>query len=450
MAVTLRETSKGHGRLIAGCLALFMAFLYSGLSSSGYVRAIKYYLTPFDLAAAFCCAFYFLTDCGALRRLHAVLPFAVWAIVYFVWGLVVLPSPGDDTGRVINHLVVLPLALASAALALTDRRRLQFMCDLIQVVAIVNAAVCLLQALDPDFVLTTARTGVSLSDADVTYINFRPVGLWANQNQASRCFVYAMLLSFWARPQLAWFSRVACIAGIYLTASRFGAYMLVLNVLALAGFYVMTGRARQLARRATFASVTMLLIAAAAAFGSSTVREQFVGSFGLANGSLSRWARIADIEDQYAVAGESHDILTLQGLDRALGAPWYGEGLYTFQRAQAGMLDGTHNMYIAVWGETGLWGLIGYPFMLLLGVSRVGSTRMAADDRVILLLLWGTWLVAGFVSHVDLESPMAYVMWAMLFVIPRVVALPSAAMPSRHTPSRPVAFGRNGVLRPAS
>jgi hypothetical protein len=416
---------------------------YSGLAD-GYVPSVKFDLTYFDAMAAFCCGVCILQDGSSLRRLGFVLPFVGWAVVYLAWGLVVSRDPDPDIPIVINRLIVIPLIAGSVALVLSSRERLFRLSEIVQLVAVLNCVVCVLQALDSSYVISTVRPGLALTDGDILFINFRPVGLWANQNQAARFFVFAVLLSFWSRPWIAWGARIACTIGVYLTASRFGAYALAFNLLAIAAFMMFTGRARVLTRTlVVMTAMSGVLLVSAWVYGSSSLRDAFAGSYALADGTISRWTRLADVEDVYANPAVSHATLTLQALERAAGGPWYGTGIFTFQRAEEGMLSGAHNIYIAVWGETGLWGLLAYPLLLIIGVTRVVKAGLRADDRFMLLLMWVTWFAAGFVSHVDLGTATAYMLWGLLYTIPPLLAAESqlAATPIWRMPSH-----RNGKV----
>lgn len=410
-------------------LALFLALAFMGITD-GYVPAVKFDLTYIDLFAALFCAICFLEDRSLPERWMKVFPFFLWGTAFFVWGLLVSPDAANEFDGVVNRLVVIPLVVTAVAAALSSPATFRRLMIFVQVGVLVNAMVCVLQIWDERFIFATARLGADLRAADLKEIGFRAVGFWANQNSAARFFGFGFLLSFLFTWRFNWLTRIAAVVGVFLTASRFGSLMLAFNATALAVFFVATGQFQRIRVAAIVSAVAATVIAVGLVFfpRSDTI-ERLTGHYEMSDDSLTRLERILDLSDTRARQQSSHRTLTMQGFDRATDSPWYGAGIYSFQRAREGMLSGAHNMYVMVWGETGILGLIGYPLLLIVGIARVMRARLNGAHRLVCLLMWADTVAAGFAAHVLMEGRVMYFKWALMLLLPSL--LEERPLPSR-------------------
>jgi O-antigen ligase len=105
---------------------------------------------------------------------------------------------------------------------------------------------------------------------------------------------------------------------------------------------------------------------------------------------------------------------------RALAGPWFGSGLFSFEGSQS--VAGAHNIYLTVWGETGMPLLIVYLFVLMAGFARCLNKAIGAADRLTIGLMWLVYLSEGFLWHNQFTSLLGILLIALLFQIPRVLA----------------------------
>ena len=165
-----------------------------------------------------------------------------------------------------------------------------------------------------------------------------------------------------------------------------------------------------------------LAAAVAVLAGSSTLRI-----FDLSNQwQLNRLLDFSETTSRGATDSSRLEIAQ-KAIQRALERPWTGHGIFSFQGASAsptrpGVLStGVHNVYIAVWGETGIPGLITFLLLLAIGLRRLFNPQIARSERLILLLMWISYLVIGFAWHNQFSGFSGMLFIALLYHLPSVV-----------------------------
>jgi|GEM_PF-2110342 len=355
-------------------------------------------------------------DYSEVRGLRWVAPYLAWVCFYCYWGALVAP-PEMPLGEVAKTCLKSLLVICGLALALHGRDAVARFANGVQIAAMVNMGIAVWETGRPDIVLKLARA----HDPTATAFNVeRPAGIWSNPDEASFAYLFAILVSFWGRGPLVWLGRIACVVGIFLTASRTGAYVLGLFTLV----YVL-GQAK--AFRLRPGTVASILFGVLALGGALTVAAKLAphGSFDLSENRQVR--RILDFsENDVRSNGQlgRTDIARLAA-DEVFGGPWYGHGIYTFQienQRYAALKIGAHNLYITVWGESGFPGGVSYFLLLALGFSRVFKRSLSPHDRLLLMLLWGGYLVIGLTWHNQVTSFAGMLYSGCLWHLPGVLA----------------------------
>ena len=408
----------------------FLALVYSG--GLPFLAAVSPYLLYGGYAVlAACVCLCVLPRPVALNRVLCLRAYLLWILFYVVWGTAFSWDPGlvlPEGGRVLVRNAFLTGAFV---LTVGRRRHLAALARLIGLTAVVNFGICAYEALNPSLIEDLAR----VLNPDATAFNvFRPAGLWSNPNEAAFAFLFALLLSRWDRGLCAWLARLAALAGIYLTASRTGLY-LVVGCGTLYGLF----KLRALARDARRAAV-VLNVAWVAGLGLVVLLLVLPLQFDVSDNYITR--RVLDYSEASTrgAGGESRAELAAQALDAALNGPWHGYGLFTFQDlAGSGVYSvtstGTHNVYLAVFGEVGLVGLCVYLAVLGLGLLRLVTCRAVPEDLFPTALLWGSYLIIGVAWHNQLISLSGMIYVALLYHLPGLLGRPPLARGSRPAPS---------------
>ncbi|SRR5579862_87975 len=338
------------------------------------------------------------------RNAASIAPYLGWLLCYFLWGMLV--SPNDYVVRE-GAKVLLKNALIAGAVALAiDRRTVKGFAQLAQIAVLCNLAVCFAEVADPGLVEKIARA----HELDATAFNIlRPAGLWSNPDEAAFALVFALLLSRWAAGLLGWLGRGGAVVGIFLGASRTGAYLLALCGAFYAWLWLRTRR--------RFAA----WIAVALAAGAGVILAQ--------SGLRENWQvrRFLDFAEETRDSGDVSRVeIARDAIHKALNGPWYGNGLFAFQsnREFPAVLDvPAHNIYLAVWGETGVPLAVAYLLALGFGFSRVFRTPLRKRDAIAVGLMWLCYLVIGFTWHNQFTSFAGMLYIALLFRLPDALAL---------------------------
>jgi O-antigen ligase len=355
----------------------------------------------------------------ASRSLLSIVPYLVWLLVFYCfWGTLV--TVGDlPEDEVIKTFVKNLVVMSAFALAVVDRRDLARAAKWFQIGALFNLGICFWELWDPQVILTLA---IGRDPEANAFSVLRPAGLWRNPDEAAFAFIFAFLISYWAHPRaLAWIGRLACLIGIYLTASRTGVYVLALCgavhfalKLRSEGFFLRWLKRLSLGLAATAAAALVLT-------ASSTLRTVDISN---------QWQvkRIFDFAESTGRGANEPTRLEIaqQAMERIFERPWTGHGIFSFQLLDtlaiepAAVSIGAHNMFLTVWGETGLPGIITYLLVLALGMRRLFHPQIAKSEASILLLMWISYLVIGLTWHNQFTAFSGMLYAALLFHLPSV------------------------------
>ncbi len=318
---------------------------------------------------------------------------------------------------VVRLLVRHALLLSALIIGLTDLRSLTRFVYLVQVIVIINCGISLWETVDTRIVSDIAYT---LNDNATAFNELRPAGLWSNPNQAAFAFLFALLLSYWSRGPIAWLGRTAAIVGLFLTASRSGVYLLLLSgaLLLLFRFHTL-----HLTPGRMFVLTSSLALIICLGWAVSLISD--FRSLDLAD----NWhlTRILDFSESDSGQATRIDIANMAAA-YALGGPWYGYGIFTFQGANSSVISsalsiGVHNIYLAVFGEVGILGLASYLLVLAYsGVVRVITNNASKHDKFVLFLMWLVYFLIGLVWHNQLSSFSGVIYIGLLIYLPSVMS----------------------------
>jgi hypothetical protein len=411
----------GLAYMIRAFLAVLVAFVYSGaflfLSPNSQVILYGFYSVLLMLVLLY------IYVARGLPNVRLMLPYLIWLLLYGVWGTLISPINQailPDTLRLLFRNGILLLA---CTVVLMDRRSLGILIRWIEVAVILNALIAIYEAIDPTLITTITFI---VDPYSVAFDVLRPAGLWINPDLSAMAFLFAILISVWDRGILAWLGRIASVIGIYLSASRGGIYVFVICMLVILVFHL---RAMFIAdKRRQSLMISMLSFALALQVGLFTFL--LPGSVDISN----NWSfnRILDFSEQTTPTGYTRLQLASAALDTAFAGPLQGYGIFAFQRAdlssellfdtKLGALQiGAHNIYLAVLGEVSVVGLLGYLLAFAVGLARMLQTKTTAMAKLILTLLWFTYLLAGFFDHSHITDPLSQIYLCFLFCLPSIV-----------------------------
>ncbi len=414
--------------ILREALIVLLAIIYCGLFPFLQIVSpyLLYALYPAILAPIVLCLY---LDKQALSNLESVLPYVIWIIFYSLWGTLVSWDKGLVLPQVIRMVVQNILILSAIASALADRQYLVKFAKLIQVVVIINFIIQIRETADPKLIEVTART---IAFNATAFNELRPAGLWNNPNEATFALLFALLLSVWVRGPLAWIGRIAAIGGIYLTASRSGVYLLLLCSV---GYLFYKLRSIRL----TPGRLAMLCYGLAFVVCVGWMLSYRIGTLSTAASENWNIQRILDIQERTTSNISRVEVASLAA-GYALDAPLYGNGIFTLQgltnKASQTFRSvgdqGAHDIYIAVWGEIGIFGLFIYLLVLGLGLRRLYRTNLVAGERFTMTLMWIVYLLIGFVWHNQFTTVIGMIYVGLLYHIPRIgkpKALPYTGIP---------------------
>jgi O-antigen ligase len=379
---------------------------------------------------------------GAARRaLAAVTPFLLWVVLFYAYGTAISTDAVSSASYALSRIIVGPVALVCVAFALRSRAGVRMVANVIALSCVINAILCVMQSSNHAFAMATSGLAAQVA-RDSALVSLRPAGLWNHPDETAIFFALGFALSHWARKDVAWAGRVAAVVGAFYTGSRVGVYSLAVFVTAFALF--------RLSRPPIVhtAEMRMLWIGRNAALAVSVALLGFA-----LVGSVSTGAGAPEAADPMAFRirrfanplqeGErgSRRAVAAIWLDQALRSPWWGSGLGTFSNTPHLRLSrvGAHNMFIAVLGETGVFGLLGFLSVLGIGIVRAATARIGPEDKCVLVAAWVVWLIACNGQHTFLAARTYFVVWGLLYALP--IALRVADRPRTAGP-RPPTWGR--------
>ncbi|HWL51005.1 MAG TPA: O-antigen ligase family protein [Chthoniobacteraceae bacterium] len=395
-------------------LALLLGIYLGGMPYLVVISPVLLYGAYLVMISA--SAMVLVSDWPSIRGLRWVAPYLAWATFYCYWGTLVAP-PELSLGEAAKTWMKVMLVTGTLALALNNRRTLRLFANLVQGAAMVNVAIALWEVKHPALIEKLARAHDSLATA---FNVERPAGIWSNPDAASFGYLFALLLSFWGRGPVVWAGRLACFVGIYLSASRTGAYVLLLGCLLLA-----VGKIGRMKWRPGVIAVIILGAMAAVGIGLAAVKMAPAGAFDLSqNRNVLRFADF--LETDATRSGDPGRVEIAQAAAvQAFEGPWYGYGLYTFQmepKDPLAVLDvGAHNLFITVWGETGIPGAVTFSVLLAIGLCRLATVPLSGNDRLLLTLFWMGYLLIALTWHNQMTSFVGMLYTAALWHLPGVL-----------------------------
>jgi O-antigen ligase len=403
--------SSAAARIAQAALLVFLAIVYSGGERYFYLisRPLQY---GFDLLIIACIVL--IVSATGIRASDALyaLPYLAFVVAYTVWGLLVSPIQSLLVSAAVSAAGLNVLLFGGVFVALRDRRSLATLAYLILLAALVNVALVVWEAVD----YTVTRSLANFAHTSY-YVLERPGGLWVQPNDAAIALLFAALLSFWARGPRAviWLARVGSAVAIFLTASRTGMYPLIFCAGIFGAMAVISSRSdgRLWIAVAGLGGAAVIVVGALIVF----VEGQAIGTWLSTNYDLTRFL---DLGQSLRLASDPSRTAAAQiWFAKALDGPWGGSGIYSFQGSLS--LEGAHDMYIMVWGETGVVSLVLYLVVLTVGVLQAFSGAIPIRDRVALLTVWTVYLAVGLTTHTQFSSVAGIIVIALLYRLPEVL-----------------------------
>ena len=420
-----RSNSQLIARVALNVLLVLVTVMYSGLFQF-LVTVSPYLLYGFYVALGVSMAGYLVLT-NAFHRLQPLALYLIWLVFFCMWGTLVSASPSMVLPGAVRVLFWHALIAPAVALIVESRRNLEKLATLFLWVAIINCAIALQETIDPQLI---SQIAYILNPYGTAFSVLRPAGLWSNPNEAAYALVYALLISYWARGRLVRLGRVVVVIGIYLTASRSGAYLLVIGGAVHLWFYFRSFRFDKLRAAllafgiAALALSTLLAIDMIMAWGTEFSK----------NWTVNRLLDFSESEDM-ASGYLGRRQLTALWLRRVMDQPWLGYGLFAVQgsirNTTAPSLEpvSAHNIYLAIAGETGIVGLATYLLVVSVGINRLVRSGGIWLERMAVAVMWLVYLLLGFVWHNQLTASTGIIYIALM------LSLPAALL---HDPARTV------------
>jgi O-antigen ligase len=315
------------------------------------------------------------------------------------------------------------MILSAFAFAIPDNKSFARITKSIEIAVIVNFVIIIWEVVEPTVIINiTYARDIYTTAFDV----LRPAGFWVNPDEAAFAFLFGLLISTRDRGMLAWICRIAAIGGIYFGASRAGVYILILYGVVYILYqliYIKLSTTRLFVL--LIFGFLVVILCLGVTIGLNFFTPKIFDNFQL--------NRILDFSESVSRSGYDRRGVTSIAIDAVLQAPLQGHGIFSMQgigissvgpsySALSGIGIGAHNIYLAIWGEVGIIGLVGYLIVLFGGFFAALKTRLSAHDRLIAILMWVTYLMMGFVWHNQLTDVVGTIYIGLIFYFPKVVA----------------------------
>lgn len=405
-------------------LIICLIAIYSGAAQFIFIASEKL-LYGFYLIIIILTGLCIATDRQSSWGIQSIAVYLYWFSCYVVWGLLVTASPNSqllaDMIRMVfrNYLIIIAVVVG-----LNNLRSFMIFNYLVQAAIIINCAVSLWQVNNPQMITDLAYARNPTGDA---FNVLRPAGIWINPDEAAFAFLFAFLIAFKGRGFFFVLARLAGITGIYLSASRTGMYILVLYAL-IALLFVLKSVRLSRGRIVALVCTSSLLLSLLLLMPFSANKPEVNLSDNLTVG------RILDFSESAYATDYTRTDVTMAVFNAVMQSPIQGHGLFVFQRpdlflpihlfntAFRRINNGAHNIYLVVWGETGIGVFLGYLLVLGFGVLGVFRAKIAPGERLIAGLLWLTYLIMGFTWHIQFTYMLGIVFIALIYHFPWVVA----------------------------
>ena len=401
-------------------LNFFLAFIYSGgfLFIFPFSPLLLYSCYPIIIGLSIACT---LLDRRTAISVRSIIPYVYWILLYACFGTLISPISDVVLGDVLRMVVRNIMLIYAVSTVIVDEDSFISLSRWIQITVILNAGIMMWQSFNPDFIAVITQTR---NKFDTAWSADRPAGLLVNPDETSFAFLFAILISYKDKSVLAWLGRIGTVIGIYLTASRTGAYILVFYGLVFS-FLFFKEKAFNL-RYITIAGNSIVVLAA--------ILLGLYSYFGLPKSFINDNAaltRILDVQENSSEGGYARAEVTAAALQLAQNSPLQGSGIFAFQEPQnmpvtsqrvhsrLRLLNlGTHNIFIAILGEVGSFGFFLYLAMMSVSFPYVLKRNATSKERIVISLLWFTYIVIGFTWHNQLTSLSGMIYIGLLCTFP--------------------------------
>jgi hypothetical protein len=417
--------------VLIGFIVFSMSGLYTFLAVYPIIRKGVYAFAFVSFGV------YLILNLRKIPRVMTIAPYLVWVLFYLLWGTLASPAPEYIIGQV-QTLIIRNLAfMMMIALAIVDRTDVNRLANYFQLAAVLNMLVSLWSTNDPDVMF--ALQGVN---EDQSFDDLRPAGLWGNPNTAAYIWLFFTMMSYWASPGYRWSGRVAAVVGIFLSASRSGMYLLILCLLLMAFFSL---------RKLTYHPLHIAVIGFSTALLVGLFWTNAFAPSEVETDETTAWKinRLLDFKEENTTNKETRLDLAMLYYHRAMEAPWYGYGVFRFYGSGRYPLHlnthnlGSHNSYLVVVGETGIFGCVVYIWCVAMGLRRLFLPGMVFQERFMFSLIWMVYLIFSMVRHTQFVSINSMFMSGIMYHVPIVLSLTgvSVSKVEQHDEKRLVAPG---------
>lgn len=410
------EHPSAPSRFLPPLILLMLAIMFSG-AERYFVNLSHILHYGFDVVLVLAVIIIALAESRGTDVARSVGPYLAWLSLFFAWGTVVSVAPADAISQVASELILNALVIISIAVVVSSRQRLRHFAELLQLAVIANVLVIAAEATSPEVFDLLGELYAHLGPG--AFFTGRPAGLWLQPNDAGMALVFAFLLATWARPPLRWLGRAAAGYGVYMSASKGAMYALV-AVLFVLGLAEVRLAFRRRSRWLVIGSPLVAAILAVALVGLVNRTD-----FGAAKLEMpypvQRFVDITSVQDQN---DPSRLAIASTWLVDLSSNPWTGNGVFKFEGTET--RPGAHNLYIAVWGDSGILFLLGMMFIFLTGASGVWRHHLHGADKLAVTLVWIVYIYNGFISHDQFFAIMLMVAFALALVLPAVLEPGSA------------------------
>lgn len=349
------------------------------------------------------------------RLMQPALFLMAWVLVYACWGTLAAAYPilTSSVRLAIRFICI----IAAMAIVTSHHRRLTLFANAAQWGLVGNLYVTWLLMTFPGY-----QQHPFFMRMNGTFGSDRLAGLWGDANMAGLVALFILVLSYWAKPWIAWIGRISGLLIIYLTASRTAFWIAI----ALGLLYLVFAATVKSKLRAVLVAVVVI-----------------IGGVGFLNSSKSNglaaitenptFSRVFDVsESKSKEIGQGTRVdLAKQWLAVINMEPWYGYGLYScegdasietqIKRGFPG--QGTHNMYMAIYVDAGWVGLS--LFLVVIGTQLYRIRRVPLEPSLqrMMFALCFVILVFALTSHQMLTDYTGWMGFALIFLMPTSPAL---------------------------
>ena len=358
------------------------------------------------------------------RNLAAMTPFILWYTAFSLW-IITIDSFGISgfartwDWDVFRHAVKAYVVWLSLAALLPDREQLKRFVRWVVVVMMINAIASFLSPSTPWLATLLLQNQDLKVDAATYFDKARAGGFLGNANQAGHAFLFAALLSLWADAYMDLSRLVNCIFWSFydcLAPGGVSAGVQLHNLHCSAN----TGASPD-ARVRLFKQGVFVAFLVGGLFVGYTIIIQGYSSEG-----LEKFDRFYQVEMQ----GElTRGQLAAIAFDKIWEThPFIGNGSFSFRnyliRYGSDGNSGCHNIYLAIWGEAGIFMLLAYLLVISQGITRALKANLTPSDRVPIFLMWICYMLIGMTYHGQLTDFNQFIFIGLLFALPAVLAQP--------------------------